>query len=429
MMLLSVPPARASTTVGNRLINPGAEDGLAGWQGTGFGLASYESDAIPRFPAPNFVAGPDWQLGERLFSAGGPGAIWQIADFADLAGSIDGGQQYLSWGGLLGGRGGQPGGARLVVQPLDATGGALGEPYVVGNPSDRDRQSRTALLPCRAETGTAPVGMRAALVMLEAVGHGLADDLHLTAVRLPAPASPPPVGFRTADGPGCATGERVVPQPPVPEQSGASPPTGGKFPAKLSLARARIDRSQGALDVLAPITARASGRVRVELHGAGRKFRFTQTIDSADGRIRFRKRIPKAQAALGHGIVTITYAGDADTRPQTVRLRAASQPARLQLQRPRIVDGRLRASGTVSHSARGVVRVQLQYDHLGVTRTLAYRVPITAGKWALNQALSAADRAAIAARTGTVHSYTLFTGYLPRHVRGEMSSHQVLPEP
>ena len=229
----------------------------------------------------------------------------------------------------------------------------------------------------------------------------------------PAPAGPP---SPPAPAPAPAPGQR----PP------AAPATTGKFPAKLALARARIVRSERVLDVLAPITARASGRVNVELHAAGRRFRFTAPVDSADGRIRFRKRIPAAQADLGTGIITITYAGDADTRPQTVRLRAASQPANLELARPTIVDGRVRASGTVTAKARGVVRVQLQYDRLGATRTIGLRARVNGGRWVLNEKLSDTARTEIAARAGTVHSYTLFTGYFERRVRGEMRSFQVL---
>ena len=203
--------------------------------------------------------------------------------------------------------------------------------------------------------------------------------------------------------------------------------TAGKLTAKLSIARARIDRGGRVLDVLAPITARASGRARVELHAAGRRYRFTAPIDAVNGRIRFRHRIPTAQARLGTGIVTIAYAGDADTRPQTVRLRAAIRPAALRLSRPRIADGRVRASGSVSSRARGVVRLQLEYDRGGQTQIVRLRARIgTNGRWSLNEQLSAADLTGIAERQGTVHSYTLFTGYLPARMRGEMRSFQVL---
>ena len=204
-------------------------------------------------------------------------------------------------------------------------------------------------------------------------------------------------------------------------------PVAGLLTAKLALARATINRRDRVLDVLAPVTSLASGRVRVELHAAGRRYRFTAPVDSQDGRIGFRKRIPRAQADLGTGIVTIAYPGDEDTRPQEVRLRAASHKANLELQRPVIEDGRLKAQGAVSDRARGLVRLQLQYVVDGQTETLKLRGRIDDGRWKIDEALSEVVRDAIGRRTGTVHSYTLFTGYYPRRVRGEMRSYQVLP--
>jgi hypothetical protein len=220
-------------------------------------------------------------------------------------------------------------------------------------------------------------------------------------------------------------------QPPLAPVGTIRPPEGGAatpgpFTAKLSLARATINRRERVLDVLAPITSLASGRVNVELHAAGQRFRFTAPIDSRDGRIRFRKRIPAAQARVGTGILTIAYRGDADTRPQTVRLRAANRQAKLRLQRPTIAADRLRASGTVDNRARGVVRVQLEYAADGRTRTHQFLARIANGSWTLNQELSQTIRDEIARRTGAVHSYTLFTGYLPARIRGEMRSFQVL---
>jgi hypothetical protein len=213
---------------------------------------------------------------------------------------------------------------------------------------------------------------------------------------------------------------------PPPGQGRQPRPTAGRFTAKLSLARATINRRDRVLDVLAPITSRASGRVRVELHAAGRRFRFTAPVDSVNGRIRFRQRIPAAQARLGTGIITISYDGDADTRPQTVRLRAANRPAQLRLSRPRIVGNRVQASGTVSRLARGVVRLQLEYDRGGQTQVLRFRAQIRNGRWSLNERLSPAQTIAIGQRNGTLHSYTLFTGYLQARMRGEMRSFQVL---
>lgn len=200
-------------------------------------------------------------------------------------------------------------------------------------------------------------------------------------------------------------------------------------PSKLELARATISRAERTIDVLAPITARASGRVRLELYAAGIRHRWTAAIDSAAGRIRTKVTIPAAQAKMGTGILTIAYAGDADTRPQVVRLRAANRAAVLTAVRPTIVDNRLRASGTISSLARGVVRVQLEYFSGGVTTTVEKFAQIANGRWSLDAQLTGQERQAIANRRGTVHSYILFTGYLPERMRGEMQSFQVLGAP
>ncbi|MFP5362663.1 MAG: hypothetical protein ACLGI5_08025, partial [Thermoleophilia bacterium] len=75
-------------------------------------------------------------------------------------------------------------------------------------------------------------------------------------------APPPPPAPAPAPAPG------VYPLPPPPPPP---PAPGEKLTAKLSLARATIERGNRVLDVLAPITSLASGRVDVELHAAGRR--------------------------------------------------------------------------------------------------------------------------------------------------------------
>ncbi|CAA9479757.1 MAG: FIG005080: Possible exported protein [uncultured Solirubrobacteraceae bacterium] len=207
----------------------------------------------------------------------------------------------------------------------------------------------------------------------------------------------------------------------------AAPPAGtARVTAKLQLARATVDRRERVLDVFAPITSLASGRARVELQAAGRRYRFAKPVDARGGRIRFRQRIPAEQARLGTGILTISYPGDADTRPQSVRLRAAARHADLRPARPTIADGRLRAAGTISSRARGAVRVQIEYATGSEAATLQLSAAISNGRWSLNHALPQTVRDDIARRTGTVHAYTLFTGYLPARMRGEMRSFQIL---
>jgi hypothetical protein len=86
--------------------------------------------------------------------------------------------------------------------------------------------------------------------------------------------------------------------------------------------------------------------------------------------------------------MTISYPGDEDTSPQEVRLRAASQPADLGLERPVIEDGRVKARGTVSDRARGLVRLQVQYVVNGQAETVELRGEIDDGEWEIDEALS-----------------------------------------
>ena len=200
-------------------------------------------------------------------------------------------------------------------------------------------------------------------------------------------------------------------------------------PSKLQLLRATILPATNQIDILAPITRRASGSVSIELQSAGQRFRWTAPINSTDGRIRSLETIPAAQAQSGTGILTITYAGNAVTRPQVVRLRAANNQALLDASRPTLSGGHLLDHGTISSRARGVVRVQLEYYSGGRTTTLQKLATIANGSWSLDAPLTADQQAAIAKRQGTVQSYILFTGYFPRRIRGEMVSYQVLGNP
>jgi hypothetical protein len=188
-------------------------------------------------------------------------------------------------------------------------------------------------------------------------------------------------------------------------------------------------RDSGALDVLAPITKRASGAVDVDFHAAGRHTRFAAQIDPEQGYVRFREELPRKQVRAGTGILTLAYPGNDRTRGQEVRLRAASGRARLDPDRPTLRDGRVRSGGTISDRARGVVRVQLSWATGGQDRSLELPARIRDGRWTLDEALPDDAVQDIARRDGTVHSYTLFTGYLPARMRGEMRSYEVLGAP
>ena len=222
---------------------------------------------------------------------------------------------------------------------------------------------------------------------------------------------------------------------PLSSPDGAAPPPEGQavtveiHPPKLEILRAGMERSRRVLDVHAPISARASGMAQVELHAAQRRHTFEAPVNSQGRRINFREAIPGAQARLGTGILTIRYPGDADTRPQELRLRAANGRSHLALERPRLESGVLSAKGTINPRATGVVRVSISYVHQGQTHVVERHAPVSDGRWELLAPLPPEDTLRIAQRSGTVHSITAYTGDFDARLRGEARSYQVLGAP
>ncbi|MCP9490105.1 MAG: hypothetical protein MSC31_09550 [Solirubrobacteraceae bacterium MAG38_C4-C5] len=278
---------------------------------------------------------------------------------------------------------------------------------------------------------------------------GLAPDtqytVRLVATNASGETAGEPFTLRTPAQPAPAPGSSSQPAQPAPSPTGStapsepgatSPPASDdalgapRFPAKLQVARARVDRDDRDLDVLAPITARASGSVVGSFRAAGRTSTFTTDVDRENRRVRFRDPVSRAAAELGTGILTMRYPGNDRTRPQEVRLRAAANPSELEPQRPRIDGGRLLAEGTIVDAARGVVRLDLTWTQRdGAERTLARTVEIGDGRWSLDEALGDEVLASLGDRRGTVDSVIAFTGLLPQRLRGEVHTFQVAGPP
>lgn len=214
---------------------------------------------------------------------------------------------------------------------------------------------------------------------------------------------------------GAGGGGTIEPPTPAPTPGPIPGPVLTRFPAKLQVARAQV--TNGRLDVLAPISGRASGKVRIAFDAAGRTTRFTQTLAAGAGRLRIAHTLPRVQARKGTGIFTIEYPGNARTRPQTVRLRAASGRSALTMVRPRIAVGRLTAQGTISSRARGVVPVQLSFTTGNADGLMTARARISGGRWKVDVPLPSG------ARDGG-YVTALFTGYAPRNLRGELRALQ-----
>lgn len=246
------------------------------------------------------------------------------------------------------------------------------------------------------------------------------------------------VATAEGQGPGYPLPSQTATSGPAPTTSTTTPPPPpdlancSKQPAKMSIARAGFDRFKRTTSILAPITTLASGNAQIELLGARRITQFTLPVDSAKGRIRGTRGIDAAQARAATAILTLRYLGDADTRGQTLRLRAALKAVKLSSRRPTIdQSGLLIAAGAITKRALGVVRVQLEWVNradgsIGVLERLA---PIKNGRWGFKYAIPADVLSQIDTRCSTLQSYVLFTGYQKLLMRGEMRAFQVAPAP
>ena len=203
------------------------------------------------------------------------------------------------------------------------------------------------------------------------------------------------------------------------------------FPAKLEVSRAFVDRAARRLSVLAPITARASGRVTVRLRAAGRTTTFTAAVDSANARVRFSRGSPRRRRTSARGSSRSPMrATRTPSRRRSGCGRRRAGPCWSPGGRRSAPPACSTASGRISSRARGVVRVQLLFEPAGqATRTIELTAPIAGGRYRLSRALPPDVLAQIATRRGVVHSYTLFTGLAPARMRGEMASFQVLAAP
>jgi YVTN family beta-propeller protein len=172
------------------------------------------------------------------------------------------------------------------------------------------------------------------------------------------------------------------------EAIGGLPPSPGaparaaRKPAKLRIARGRVAR--GKLDLRLGMTSRATGRLRAAYRSSGRTTRFSIRIPRRTGAPRpwtVRRSLPRAQRRKATGILTLTYAGSRQVRPDRLRSRVAPRRARLRRLLTMIDErGTLIARGTVSRSVPGVVR--LRFDTADESSVLHHRARIRRGRWA-----------------------------------------------
>jgi subtilisin family serine protease len=141
-------------------------------------------------------------------------------------------------------------------------------------------------------------------------------------------------------------------------------------------------------------------------------------------------------AAAGNDALAFDKTGKADEESGDPRPRytPAAYPEVLAVTAMSDTDGEPGATGPGVAAARTSVRrspqrVQLSWSTSGRDRTYEANTRIRDGRWELDDGLPQDVIAALLARDGTVHSYTLFTGYLPARMRGEVQAYQVLGAP
>ena len=230
----------------------------------------------------------------------------------------------------------------------------------------------------------------------------------------------PVVDTGTGGGTSTSTTTAATPPPPPPPPPAplVTPPPAPKFPAKIRVLRNGVD--DGVLDMLIEVTSRAvtPGAVfSIDYESSGRHTKFTVPITGTQ--VKVRKRLPSSQPK-DTGITTVTYAGNSLVGPDDVRLRAADGKSLLTRGTTTLSGGRLVVDGTVTSSARGVVRIRLGYNRPdGSTGFASWNAPIDDGRWKISQALTGD-----AARGGQLSIQ--FTGYEERNLRGEQTSKEVL---
>jgi hypothetical protein len=188
----------------------------------------------------------------------------------------------------------------------------------------------------------------------------------------PGPGTPPPP-------PPGATPPPAAPPPP--------PAAATRRAAALQVQRARLRGRR--LELRAQVSTLATGRMSLSVRAAGRTVRFRPQIRR--GVVRLTTTLSRAQSRAGGATLSLSYAGNAKVRSESVRLRADRNAPNLKTASARIASGRLRVSGTISRRARGGVRIRLAYATAsGGVASVSFTATIRAGRWTLSRRLPAA---------------------------------------
>lgn len=224
---------------------------------------------------------------------------------------------------------------------------------------------------------------------LDADGTGDVCDATPTGPPGPAPPGPTtlaPGGPAATPAPAASTPAPAASAPP--SATGKPASSALSFPAQMKVRRASVALRGGrrTLRVDATVSTRADGRrVTINYRSSGVTTRRTVTV--VRGRIRATVRLPATQP-LNTGVVALSLGAAAGLRAQQVIVRAADRPAALKVKEARILNKKLRVSGTISPLATGVVLIRIDYsDKQGNALSATARARIFNGTWKTLQGL------------------------------------------
>lgn len=136
----------------------------------------------------------------------------------------------------------------------------------------------------------------------------------------PAPTESAPAPTEPAPAPAPTEPTPISPTPtptPIPTAPAPAPAPGKvKGSPKLRVSRAALVGTR-TLELVAPISRAAKGRVRITVRAAGRTTRFTAKVSR--GRILVRRALPRTRSRVRRAVLTVRYDGDSRMRAQTVR--------------------------------------------------------------------------------------------------------------
>lgn len=238
--LTATAEAQEVIVPGNRITNPGAENGLAAWTNAGFGVGRYGVAG-----GPTVETASQFGLGAQFFAGITGGAtLSQEVDLTDLASKLDQPGYALQGTAYLGAATTSSDDPTVAFQPLGADGALLGAPTLLGPSSSAERRGETVLVSCVTKVPTPPGTRRVRITLAAGGATGQPSSAAVDRVSI-GPASqaiPPASGGASTRAAGADCTPYSPPLAPAPVQPAPVQPTQPATPGPTSTPDARVAR-------------------------------------------------------------------------------------------------------------------------------------------------------------------------------------------